>query len=126
LANSCDNLGLWFLHRLPTLRTRNIFLNWSPEMHHLHDPDNPLYVSDRLSAVSNIPTQFLVSLGIATVILVAASLPEFMPTSDESVGFVDTQKTASVSATAPRLRIGGRGWSLIVPSEYGASNIFSR
>ncbi len=76
-------------------------------MHHLCDPDNPLYVSDRLSAVSNIPTQFLVSLGIATVILVAASLPEFMPTSDGSAGFVDTQKTASVSATAPRLRIGG-------------------
>jgi hypothetical protein len=78
------------------LRTRSILLNWSLEMHHLRDPDNPLYVSDRLSAVSNIATQFLVSVGIVAVILVAASLPDFMPTSDGSVGFVDTQKTASV------------------------------
>jgi hypothetical protein len=61
-------------------------------MHHLPDPDNPLYVSDRLSAVSNIPMQFLVSVGIVAVILVAASLTDFMPTSDGSSGFVDAQR----------------------------------
>lgn len=70
-------------------------------MHHLPDPDKPLYVSDRLSAVSNIPMQFLVSVAIVAVILAATSLTDFMPTSGGSAGLVDTQKTASVSATAP-------------------------
>jgi len=80
------------LHRLPALRTSSILLKWSLEMHHHPDPDHPLYVSDRLSAVSNIPMQFLVSVGIVAVILVAASLADFMPTSDGSVGFVDAQR----------------------------------
>jgi hypothetical protein len=95
-------------HRPPPLRASGILLKWSLEMHHLPDPDKPLYVSDRLSAVSNIPIQFLVSVAMVAVILVAASLTDFMPTSDGSAGFVDAQKTASVSSTGPRFLIGDR------------------
>jgi hypothetical protein len=61
-------------------------------MRHLSRSESPRYVSDRLSAVSNVPMQFLVSAGIVAVILVAALLTDFMPTNDGSAGFVDAQR----------------------------------
>jgi hypothetical protein len=41
--------------------------------------------------------QFLVSVGIATVILIVA---DFASNGDEAAGFVDVQTTASISASA--------------------------
>lgn len=64
----------------------------------LPDPDCPSFVSDRLSAVSNVPTQFLVSVGMVTVILIVATLADFIPNTDGAADFVDVQETASVSA----------------------------
>ncbi|RUV69744.1 MAG: hypothetical protein EOR30_28730 [Mesorhizobium sp.] len=65
-------------------------------MRHLSGSESQPYVSDRLAAVSNVPTQFLVSAGMAATILAAASVADFMPKRGEAVGFVDAQKTASV------------------------------
>jgi hypothetical protein len=105
-------------HRPPLLAS-GILLKWSLEMYHPPDPDKPLYVSDRLFAVSNIPMQFLVSVAMVAVVLIAASLTDFIPTSDGSAGFVDAQKTASVSATGPRFLIGDRDGHVTDPKRSG-------
>lgn len=70
-------------------------------MPHLSDPDHPPFVSDRLLAVSNVPMQFLASVGIVAVILIGAALADFIPKTDGAAWFVDTQKTASVNVTEP-------------------------
>jgi hypothetical protein len=72
------------------------------KMRHLSNPEHPPFVSDRLSAVSNVPMQFVVSFGIVTVILIAAALTDFIPRSDGAAGFVDAQKTASVAGVTAR------------------------
>ena len=61
-------------------------------MSHLPKPDYPPFVSERLTAVTNVPMQFLVSVGIATVILIVA---DFISNSDEVAELVDVQRTAS-------------------------------
>jgi hypothetical protein len=79
-------------------------------MRHLRDQDTPHYVSDRLSAVSNVPTQLLVSVGVTAVILAVTSLTDFMPTRGEAVGFVDTETTSSiVDTTGQNPTISGYG-----------------
>lgn len=69
-------------------------------MRHLSDSESPRYVSDRLSAVGNVPMQFLVSAGIVATILTTASLT--VPGSGKTVGFVDAQQTASVVRVTER------------------------
>lgn len=66
-------------------------------MRHLSGSESPRYVSDRLSAVSNVPMQFMVSAGIVATILITASLVV-----GEAVGFVDAQQTASVVRVTER------------------------
>jgi hypothetical protein len=84
----------------------------------LPEPDYPSFVSDRLSAVSNVPTQFLVSVGMVTVILIAATLADNIPNTDGAAGFVDAQKTASVSANT---HVRGRGKHATYPCLPNAS-----
>ena len=92
-------------------------------MGHLPNPDYPPFVSERLSAVTNVPMQFLVSVGIATVILIAA---DFTSNGDEAAGFVDVQRTASISASAKsRDRQRWLECRQSVPSEYDRLNIGS-
>lgn len=64
-------------------------------MRHLSRSESPRYVSDRLSAVSNVPMQFLVSAGVVATIFVTASLAGLMPKKHEAAR-VDAQTTASV------------------------------
>jgi hypothetical protein len=66
-------------------------------MGHLPNADYPPFVSERLSAVTNVPMQFLVSVGIATVILIVTN---FTSNGEEAAGFVDVRTTASISASA--------------------------
>lgn len=68
-------------------------------MRHLHDPEIPAYVSDRLSAVSGIPMQFLMSVALVAVIMAAGSLTDSIPNTDEAVGFADAQSTTSAVGT---------------------------
>lgn len=84
-------------------------------MRHLSGSDIPRYVSDRLSAVSNVPMQFLVSAGMVATILAATSFADFLPGSDGAAGLVDAQKTASINATARKLTTGNRGWHATDP-----------
>jgi hypothetical protein len=130
LANSCDKLGLLSLHAASSNVQHSaasgsivtvcepsgplggsrclLLLKWSREMRHLPESEHPLFVSDRLAAVSHVPTQFLVSVGIAVVILFAAPLADTVPSSDGAAGLVDLQETASVSSTAATLTIDDR------------------
>lgn len=64
-------------------------------MRHLSSSERPHYVSDRLSAISNVPMQFLVSAGLVVTILTAASFADFAEKS-EAAWFVDAQETASI------------------------------
>jgi hypothetical protein len=68
-------------------------------MRHLSSLERPHYVSDRLSAISNVPMQFLVSAGVVVAILTAASFADLAEKS-EAAGFVDTQQTASILRVA--------------------------
>lgn len=69
-------------------------------MRHFPDPELPAYVSDRLSAVSGIPMQFLMSVGLVAVIMVAASLTDFIPKTNGAAGFADAQRAIpAVGAT---------------------------
>jgi hypothetical protein len=93
-------------------------------MHVLPDPEHPAYVVDRLSAVSNVPRQFLMSVGMVAVMLLVVSLTDFTAKSDGPAGFVDAQKTASISAKTHD----GRPWPAChrsLPSEYRPSNVGS-
>lgn len=91
-------------------------------MRHLPDQDTPLYVSDRLSAVSNVPTQLLVSAGVMAVILAVTSLTDFMPTRGETAGFVDTETTSSIVDTTGPTIDGYGGCHPATPSDYGSSS----
>lgn len=66
-------------------------------MRHLPDSEHPSYVSDRLSAVSHVPMQYLMSIGIGAVMLTAISLADSTLPNDGAEGFVDAQQTGSVS-----------------------------
>jgi hypothetical protein len=70
-------------------------------MRHLSSSERPHYVSDRLSAISNVPMQFLVSAGLVVTILTAASFADFAEKS-EAAWFVDAQQTASILRTTDR------------------------
>lgn len=67
-------------------------------MRNLSPPEHPRFVTDRLSAVSNVPMQWLLSVCIAAAILSGGALADFVPETDETAAFVDVQKTASVEA----------------------------
>lgn len=99
------------------------FKRWSSKMRPL---ESPRYVSDRLSAVSNVPMQFLVSAGMAATILAATSFAD-LAKRGEAVGFVDAQQTASVvRATERNVTTGGsNGCHPSTSSGYGPSNIGS-
>jgi hypothetical protein len=84
-------------------------------MRYLPNPEHPLFVSDRLSAVSNVPMQFLVSVGILSVILIAAALTDLLPNSDRAAGLADAQRIAAMNTTALRLTIGDRDWHATDP-----------
>jgi hypothetical protein len=91
-------------------------------MQHLPNPEHPPFVSDRLSAVSDVPMQFLVSVGIVAVILIAATLADFIPEGNGAPGFIDPQKSASVNAIGREPD--RRRWMechQFLPSEYGPS-----
>ena len=76
-------------------------------MRQLSGSDSPRYVSDRLSAVSNVPMQFLVSAGVVATILTATSFAD-LAKKGEAVGSVDAQQTASiVRATEQTAMTGG-------------------
>ncbi|MCV3207364.1 hypothetical protein OHD62_11995 [Mesorhizobium sp. YC-39] len=94
-------------------------------MRHLSGSESPRYVSDRLSAVSNVPMQFLVSAGVVATILSTASLT--VPGGGETVGFVDAQQTAAVIRVTERnVSIGSsNGCHLSTSSENGPSGIGS-
>jgi hypothetical protein len=77
------------------------FKRWSSKMRPLSGSESPRYVSDRLSAVSNVPMQFLVSAGMAATILTATSFAD-LAKRGEAVGFVDAQQTASVVRATER------------------------
>ena len=70
-------------------------------MRHLSTSERPHYVSDRLSAISNVPMQFLVSVGVVMTILTAASFADFAE-KNEAAEFVDAQQTASILRVADR------------------------
>ena len=70
-------------------------------MRHLSTSERPRYVSDRLSAISNVPMQFLVSVGVVVTILTAASFADFAK-KREAAGFVNAQRTASIFSVADR------------------------
>jgi hypothetical protein len=99
LANLCDKLGLWFSSAAPFLTT--VVQKRRSEMRHLSSSERPHYVSDRLSAISNVPMQFLVSAGLVVTILTAASFADFAEKS-EAAWFVDAQQTASILRTTDR------------------------
>jgi hypothetical protein len=82
-------------------------------MQHLPNPEHPPFVSDRLSAVSNVPMQFLLSVGMVAVILLGATLADSTATGEGTSRFVDAQQTASVDATERGLMIGDGGWNAI-------------
>jgi hypothetical protein len=65
-------------------------------MRHLPDSERPSYVSDRLSAVSHVPMQFLMSIGIGAVMLTAISLADLAPPKEGAAGFVSAEHTSSV------------------------------
>lgn len=88
-------------------------------MHHLSSSERPHYVSDRLSAISNVPMQFLVGAGVMVTILTASSFADFAEKS-EAAGFVDAQHTASIiRVTDPNVTAAGVGGCQIsTSSEY--------
>lgn len=76
-------------------------------MRHLPHSECPRYVSDRLSAVSNVPMQFLASAGLVATILVIVSLADLMPKRRAAAG-VDAQTVSGGSRDAsqtPRLSV---------------------
>jgi hypothetical protein len=54
-------------------------------MDHLSNPEQPAYVADRVSAVSNVPMQFLMSVGMVAVILVAALLTDAISAGEDAI-----------------------------------------
>lgn len=70
-------------------------------MRHLSSSERPHYVSDRLSAISDVPMQFLVSAGVLVTILTVASFADFAE-KREAAGFVDAQHTASILPATDR------------------------
>lgn len=84
-------------------------------MQHLPSPEHPPFVSDRLSAVSNVPMQFLASVGTVAVILLGATLADSTVTGEGTARFVDAQQTASLDATERGLTIGDGGWNALNP-----------
>jgi hypothetical protein len=71
-------------------------------MDHLSNPEQPAYVADRVSAVSNVPMQFLMSVGMVAVILVAASLTDAIPAGEGMAGLPDAQTTSSIVGRTAR------------------------
>ncbi|WP_153020382.1 hypothetical protein [Paramesorhizobium deserti] len=69
-------------------------------MRHLPNPEHPPYVSDRLSAISNLPAQFLIGACVMAVIMIALSFADFMPTDEETARIVDARTIGTVGLTA--------------------------
>jgi hypothetical protein len=92
------------------------------KMRHLSNPEQPAYVMDRLSAVSNISMQILVSIAMAAVILVAASPTGSMPAGEGTAALMDAQTTGSIvggTERTPAVRDDG-GCSPFRPSGQGS------
>jgi hypothetical protein len=103
-----------------------VFQKTEIKMYHVSSSERPHYVSDRLSAIHNVPMQFLVSAGVVATILTAASFADFEEKS-EAAGFVDARHTASILRIAdPNVTAAGAGGcQLSTSSEYAPSGVGS-
>jgi hypothetical protein len=72
-------------------------------MDHLSNPEQPAYVADRVSAVSNVPMQFLMSVGMVAVILVAASLTDAISAGEGAAAVHPPSNVANLCASPPVL-----------------------
>jgi hypothetical protein len=72
-------------------------------MDHLSNPEQPAYVADRVSAVSNVPMQFLMSVGMVAVILVAASLTDAILAGEGAAAVHPPSNVANLCGSPPGL-----------------------